>query len=136
MIVKTGVNANVELVVPFNVDTQGLLLQRIKIIKLGKSRGKINKIIWEQVVFPHYVRENKAVGVDLTLSIPIYGVQYIALHDCIYEAFPENYKGHELHRWMYLWKVKRVTRNKNIHIITVSNESKNELIKYYHVDDE
>lgn len=54
---------------------------------------KVNKIFWEQVVFPHYVKETKGVGVDLTLSIPVHGIKYIAIHDCIYESFPETIKG-------------------------------------------
>ena len=72
-----------------------------------------------------------AVGVDLTLSFPIWGTKFVAIHDCIYESFPENYKGHEIHRFLYLWKAKRIARNQKKTIITVSNESKKEIIKYY-----
>lgn len=32
----------------------------------------------------------------------MHGIKYIAIHDCIYESFPENYKGHELHRALYV----------------------------------
>lgn len=63
----------------------------------------------------------------------MHGIKYIAIHDCIYESFPENYKGHELHRALYMWKVKKVTRQEKVQIITVSNESKKEIVKYYNV---
>lgn len=85
---------------------------------------------WEQVVFPHYVKETKGGGGDLMLSIPVYEIKCIAIDDCIYESFPENYKGHELHRALYMWKVKKVTRQEKVQIITVSNESKKKIVKY------
>ena len=100
----------VELLVPADAVECDLGFNNITIVKRGQCTGKVNKIFWEQVVFPHYVKETKGVGVDLTLSIPVHGIKYIAIHDCIYESFPENYKGHELHRALYMWKVKKVTR--------------------------
>ena len=77
--------------------------------------------------------EKRAEGVDLTLSFPVHGMKYVAIHDCIYETYPENYKGHELHRKLYLWRVKQIVCNENIEIITVSQESKKEIIHYYDV---
>ncbi len=123
----------VELLVPADAVECDLGFNNIMIVKKGQCTGKVNKIFWEQVVFPHYVKKTKGVGVDLTLSIPVHGVKYIAIHDCIYESFPENYKGHELHRALYMWKVKKVTRQEKVQIITVSNESKKEIVKYYNV---
>lgn len=123
----------VELLVPADAVECDLGFNNITIVKRGQCTGKVNKIFWEQVVFPHYVKETKGVGVDLTLSIPVHGIKYIAIHDCIYESFPENYKGHELHRALYMWKVKKVTRQEKVQIITVSNESKKEIVKYYNV---
>lgn len=32
-----------------------------------------------------------------------------------------------------MWKVKKVTRQEKVQIITVSNESKKEIVKYYNV---
>lgn len=123
----------VELLVPTDAVECDLGFNNIMIVKKGQCTGKVNKIFWEQVVFPHYVKKTKGVGVDLTLSIPVHGIKYIAIHDCIYESFPENYKGHELHRALYMWKVKKVTRQEKVQIITVSNESKKEIVKYYNV---
>ena len=123
----------VELLVPVNAMDYDLDFNNIKIVKKGQCTGKVGKIIWEQVTFPLYVKESKGIGVDLTLSIPVHGIKYIAIHDCIYESFPENYKGHELHRTLYMWKVKRVTKQNKVQIITVSNESKYEIVRYYNV---
>lgn len=123
----------VELLVPTDTAECDLGFNNIAIVKKGHCSGKVNKIFWEQVVFPCYVKENKGIGIDLTLSIPVHGIKYIAIHDCIYESFPENYKGHELHRVLYMWKVKRVAKQHNVQIITVSNESKMEIVRYYNV---
>ena len=75
----------VELLVPADAVECDLDFNNITIVKKGQCAGKINKIFWEQVFFPHYVKETKGVGVDLTLSIPVHGIKYIAIHDCIYE---------------------------------------------------
>ena len=136
ILVNRNEDINIEIVVPQSADITSLKLRKIKIVKVGDFKSKFEKIQWEQVTFPLYLGKNKAVGVDLTLSLPILGTRYIAIHDCIYESFPENYKGHEIHRFMYLWKVKRIAKNKKKTIITVSNESKKEIVKYYGIQPE
>ena len=73
----------VELLVPADAVECDLDFNNITIVKKGQCAGKVNKIFWEQVLFPHYVKETKGVGVDLTLSIPVHGIKYIAIHDCI-----------------------------------------------------
>lgn len=123
----------VELLIPTDASECDLDFNNITIVKKGQCTGKIRKIFWEQVTFPRYVKESKGVGVDLTLSIPVHGIRYIAIHDCIYESFPENYEGHEFHRALYIWKVRRVTKQSKIQIITVSTESKKEIIRYYNI---
>lgn len=123
----------VDLLVPANANDHELCFKNIAVVKKGQYAGKASRIFGEQIIFPRYVKKTKSVGVDLTLSIPIHGVKYVAIHDCIYESFPENYKGHELHRALYMWKVKKVTAQGDVQVITVSNESKKEIIKYYGV---
>lgn len=69
----------VELLVPADAVECDLGFNNITIVKRGQCTGKVNKIFWEQVVFPHYVKETKGVGVDLTLSIPVHGIKYMLL---------------------------------------------------------
>lgn len=126
----------VELVVPKSAGNCRFDFENIKIVPVGDFKSKKSKMIWEQIIFPIYVMKNRAIGVDLTLSFPVWGMKYVAIHDCIYETFPENYKGHELHRNLYLWRVKRIVDNKKVNIITVSKESKKEIIRYYGVSPE
>ncbi|NJP41561.1 glycosyltransferase family 4 protein [Oscillospiraceae bacterium HV4-5-C5C] len=123
----------VNLLVPANANEHELCFKNIVVVKKGQYTGPVSRIIWEQIIFPIYVKKTKGIGVDLTLSIPVRGVKYIAIHDCIYESFPENYKGHEIHRAFYIWRVKKVTAQENVQIITVSNESRKEIVKYYGV---
>lgn len=131
---ETNTDTTVEILVPSGREL--MRFKHIKIVINGKCKNKFEKIKWEQHVFPSYVRSQNAVGVDLTLSLPISGVDYVALHDCIYEAFPENYHGHQMHRRMYLIKARIVTGKRRTRIITVSNESKKEIQKYYGVPDD
>lgn len=129
-------NCIVELVIPKSASKCNLHLKNVSVIAVGDFKSKKTRMLWEQVIFPFYVMKEKAIGVDLTLSFPIWGMKYVAIHDCIYETFPENYKGHELHRKLYLWRVKQVIRNKHVEIISVSQESKSEIMRYYDISPE
>ena len=48
------------------------------------------------------------------------------------KAFQKTIKGTNFIEH-YMWKVKKVTRQEKVQIITVSNESKKEIVKYYNV---
>ncbi|MGN1124809.1 MAG: glycosyltransferase family 4 protein [Candidatus Gastranaerophilaceae bacterium] len=127
------VDFNIEIAVPKSSNFKMLKLKNIKIVKIGNSKNKFQKLVWEQFTFPNYVRKKNAISVDLTLSFPISGDGYVAIHDCIHEVFPENYVGHKIHRFLYLFKIKCIMCNKKKKIITVSKNSKNEIMKYYHI---
>lgn len=129
-------NCIVELVIPKSASKCNLHLKNVSVVTVGDFKSKKGRMLWEQLVFPFYVMKEKAIGVDLTLSFPIWGMKYVAIHDCIYETFPENYEGHEMHRKLYLWRAKRVAYNKRVEVITVSQESKNEIMRYYDVSPE
>lgn len=130
---KANENIRVEVAVPSSAVTESLDLRNIAVVRIGDNKNKIQKKLWEQFSFPRYVRKNKAIGVDLTQSFPVSGVKYIAIHDCVCEVFPEKFDDNKLYRFLYLHKAKRITKNKKTRIITVSNESKKEIMKYYHV---
>lgn len=125
---------DIEVLVP--QEYNGNPFKNIRIVKSGHAIGKAKRILWQQMTFPKYVRKQRAIGIDLTLSIPIWGCDIVAIHDCIYEEFPENFEDHRLHRIFYLWRVKMIARKKNVKIVTVSNESKCAIQKYYDVPDD
>lgn len=110
--------------------------KQIKVIKKGHIESKLDKHLWQQFVFPGYVTKAKAIGVDLALALPVWGCKVCAIHDCILEAYPEGFTDHRLFRYVYLFKVKKTARIKNRHIITVSQNAKREIQKYYSIPDE
>lgn len=135
LIITGEIDLEVELLVPCNSDWINPF-EKIKVVNRGKITSKIEKHLWQQLVFPHYVIKNKAIGVDMAAAMPIWGCHIVAIHDCIHEAFPENFVDHPKHQKIYLTKVKRIVKNKKCHIITLTNDSKNEIKKYYNVSDE
>lgn len=105
----------------------------IKIVKYGKNKGAI----WRQIDFPVFVKKAKAIGVDLTLGIPVFGRYVIAIHDCIIEEFPEDFCGlkAKLKRLWYMIRV-RMSVQKSLKIITVSNYSRNKIVEHYGIRDD
>lgn len=122
------------LLVPVNKECR-ISFQNIAVKKYGIQKdGTIGKNLWQQVSFPKFVKQNQGIGVDLTLAIPMKHCKYIAIHDCIVELFPENYptlRG-KVMRWFYITRVKTVVK-RGTHIITVSENSKKDIMRLYHV---
>ena len=110
--------------------------QNIIVKKYGlQKEGTIGKNLWQQVCFPRFVKQNNGIGVDLTLAIPMRNCKYVAIHDCIVELFPENYPSlrGKIMRQFYMIRVKAVVRRK-AKIITVSENSKKDICRLYHVN--
>ena len=128
------VDFEVELLVPGNV-TWSPDFSRIRVVKKGYIRNKKEKHLWQQVIFPIYVKTTRGIGIDLTAALPVFGCDIYAIHDCIQEAFPENFTDHSLFRQMVIAKRKIITRNKKCRIVTLTHDSKREVQKYYHVPD-
>ncbi len=125
----------VEILVPRNTEWKSPY-KHIHVVKRGKIGNKAEKHLWQQLVFPAYVRLNRAIGIDLAQALPVWGCDICAIHDCIHEAYPENFKDHSLYRNLYLIKVRAAVRNKRRKIVTLTNDSKSEIQKYYHVNDD
>lgn len=120
----------IELIVPSNA-TWTPSFNNISIKRIGKIKNGIQKHIWQQITFPMYVRKNRGIGVDLTADLPIFGCRVYAIHDCIQEAFPENFSDHKLFLKLTLLKRNLITLKQNCRFVTLTHDSKNELIKYY-----
>lgn len=128
------VDFEVELLVPGNI-TWSPDFSRIRVVKKGYIRNKKEKHLWQQVIFPIYVKTTRGIGIDLTAALPVFGCDIYAIHDCIQEAFPENFTDHSLFRQMIIAKRKIITRNKKCRIVTLTHDSKREVQKYYRVPD-
>jgi glycosyltransferase involved in cell wall biosynthesis len=104
----------------------------IKIVKYGKEK----LIKWRNTALPKYVRSQNALLVDMTQAFPI-GIKGITcMHDCIPELVPTAYSGFG---GKYIKKPlkliqRKIAINNSVEILTVSEYSKNDIIKLYHVN--
>lgn len=103
----------------------------IKIIRYGLNR---KGFLWRQIDFPRYLKKEKAIGVDLTLGLPILRCDVVCLHDCIYENYKDDFRSlkEKIKRLSYLIRA-YVSINRSKLVLTVSEFSKKELIEYYKV---
>lgn len=116
---------NIEIIVP--KDTINIpKYNNIRIIKYGKFKG----VLWEQISFPRYVRKQKGISLNLCNSAPLTGKKIVTIHDVKIKAHPEFFNKKFLLWYNYLFKN---LIKKSLAIITVSNFSKSEIIKYYNV---
>ena len=135
MIDRGEFKRTVELLIPKN-STWVSPYKHIHVVRRGKITNKAEKHLWQQLVFPAYVRLNRAIGIDLAQALPIWGCDICAIHDCIHEAFPENFKEHKLYRTIYVIKAQFAARNKKRKIVTPSHHSEKELQKYYGITED
>lgn len=101
--------------------------QSIQVECIGKLHGNL----WEQISLPLYVKKKKAICVSLCNMVPILSPDIAVIHDISFKVNP-----HFFSRKFSLWYrfVMTLTIKRMKKIITVSEFSKNEIIKYYHVD--
>mgnify|MGYP004463492307 CR=1 FL=1 len=109
-------------------------LKNIKAVKYGKNHG----MLWQQIDFAHYARMHKKQCICFTNILPLlYPHGIIAIHDVSYKANPQFFASkrdrisalwHRLNYWC--------AAHSSMKIITVSEFSKSEIIKYYGVEPE
>lgn len=120
---------NIEMIVPESSVCK-IHFNNIKIVQYGTGNG----FFWRQFKFPHYLKMSNAIGVDLTLGLPLVGCDIVCLHDCIYENYTQDFPGikNKLKRLSYLIRAKCNVKNSKL-ILTVSEYSKKELVDYYNI---
>lgn len=98
--------------------------------------GKHNSIAWQQIDLANYLRKNKKQGIFLNNILPLcYPHGIITVHDVCYKANPCFYSSMRdklsmlWHRLHYFFAA-----HSKMLILTVSDFSKSEIIKYYKVD--
>ena len=110
MLLDGRIDLEIELLVPKSSGWKNPF-KKITVVELGKIGSKVEKYIWQQLVFPIYVTKKKAIGVDLAGAVPIWGCRICALHDCIREIFPENFDRHKFYLKMYYFKARCVAKS-------------------------
>ena len=103
--------------------------QNIKVTKVGKLKNRM----WEHISFPRYVKRQKGVALNLCNVAPLSNPGIVCIHDMKVKAHPEyfNWKFRMWYNILFKNETKRAKR-----IITVSEFSKKEIIKYYGVSED
>lgn len=103
--------------------------KNIKVVKVGR----LQNILWEHISFPLYVAKNKGISLNLCNVSPLISPGIVCIHDVKIKAKPEYFSKKFL-LWYNLLFWNACKRAKKI--ITVSEFSKHEIMKYYHVSDD
>lgn len=100
--------------------------KNICVVSVGKGRG----IFWEQVEFPLYVKKQKGVSLNLCNAAPLLSPGIVCIHDVKIKAHPEYFSA-QFRLWYELLFLNETKRARKI--VTVSDFSKKEIMKYYGV---
>ena len=123
---------NYELFVPkdYNVNL------KLKNIHVEKSDSNFKGIFWDMFAFLSYAKREATVSINLCNGINLHNKSIVCIHDVTYKANPSFYLGKDKLKmyWNRLccWFNTRFAD----YIVTVSNFSKREIVKYYHVEQE
>ena len=102
------------------------IYQNIKVIKVGALHNRM----WEHISFPWYVHKENGISLNLCNVAPLIGPGIVCIHDMKVKAHPE-YFSWKFRMWYELLLKNETKRAKKI--ITVSEFSKSEIMKYYKV---
>lgn len=121
-------NLDIVILVPHNAKNIPCY-KNIEVIRIGKLQG----IPWEQIEFPYYARKSERQCICFANVVPlIYAKGIAVIHDVGYKANPQFYISvrdraaavwHRIHYWC--------VAHSKMQIVTVSNFSKSEIMKYY-----
>lgn len=120
------IGSDLDLTIALPTGTKAPRYKNIKTVTVGKKQG----IFWEQWEFASYVRKQKAVSLNFCNAAPFFCKKIVAVHDVRVKAHPEAFS-----KKFVLWYnllFGNITK-KALKIITVSQFSKREIIKYYPV---
>lgn len=94
--------------------------------------GRLHNIMWEHISFPAYVRKYKGISLNLCNVAPLISPGIVCIHDMKVKARPQYFSWKFLAWYNILFKNETKRARK---IITVSEFSKSEIQKYYHVEE-
>ena len=123
--IKEVLREEVVFIAPRNV-LHKELAERLGVVTVGKLKGHL----WEQIELPLYLRRIRSpILLNLCSTAPLwYKNKIVTVHDAAFVAFPQAYSRKFLIFYQFL--IPRILSGSK-HIITVSEFSKQELIKYY-----
>lgn len=98
-----------------------------------KRIGNLHNRLWEHISFPHYVKKSKAVSLNLCNVAPLVSPGIVCIHDMKIKSHPE-YFSTAFCLWNKILLANQTKRAKKI--ITVSEFSKKEIMKYYNISEE
>lgn len=101
--------------------------KNIKVVKIGKLHNRL----WEHFSFPWYVHKNKGVSLNLCNVAPLPAPGIVCIHDVKVKATPQYFSKKFL-LWYDLLLGNATKRARKI--ITVSEFSKSEIVKYFKVN--
>lgn len=99
----------------------------IRVVRVGKFKNRL----WEHLSFPWYVHKQKGISLNLCNVAPLPSPGIVCIHDVKIKATPQYFSKKFL-LWYEVLFGNAARRAKAI--ITVSEFSKNEICKYYHVN--
>ena len=121
-----------ELLVPYIIDD----IPKFKNIKVKAYGGWLPYKGWQYLGYQYYVWKEKAIGVSLSADIaPLFYSGIVAIHDMRFNREKNEYKSlREFLANRYKLYTYYLAAKNAMHLITVSEYQKNEIIKYYGTD--
>ena len=129
---KLAAPNTIELVVPERCDNLPEL-SNISIVKYGNKSDRM----WEQIDFPKYLRKSKSKCICFENTIPlIYKKGIVVVHDVSLKVNPELFNKSLKGIITIIWRrlMYSAIMNSKMKIVTVSDFSRKEIVKYYNID--
>lgn len=128
LVLKRMIGNDIEFVSPCNI-IQKKYAEMLNVRIIGRHKGHI----WEQIDLPSYLRKNdNPLLLNLCNTAPLfYKNKIVTVHDVAYKVFPQTYPKSFL--LYYNLMIPRLL-NGSRHVVTVSQFSKEEICRYYHID--
>lgn len=124
---------NVKILVPIGCEN----IPDYKNIEVVEYGGKITRKCWQNIAFQWYILKKHALAVCLSDGIPFINPGICAIHDMRFAIEKKRYKGirRKIGNIFVLVSSRCIAKHSK-RVITVSEFSKNEIIKYYHCPQE
>ncbi|BBA50676.1 putative glycosyltransferase [Fusobacterium varium] len=117
----------VVILVPKNILFKDLKYENIEIKKIGFLRGHL----WEQLELPYYVWKNQGRLLNLCNTAPVINTGIVIIHDVSTKVNSEFYS----RKFSVFYNIlNKVITKTSIKILTVSEFSKKEIMKYYNIN--
>ena len=109
----------------FNIDESRA---DVEIVRVPRLVGRVKRILFQQTLFYGYLRKSDVIY-NFCTYLPLFcrAKKIITLHDMLPFAFT---KKHSLMRRLFIVDFTKLIARRAAHIVTVSQNSKNDIIKY------